>query len=166
MAQRHKNDDIRTAISQNTKLDGYSDKVPSEIEDRIRLSIDVTPNHNRLTNFFYSFSDTQAAPSHITLDSTRLFFLTGFFISSSSAEISDDSIDVVINGITQRLADNTCIGTTSNCLSMTLLNPLQLDTGSNITFNGGTDNYAFGIYGFYVDPMIYDTGLNTQRTTK
>jgi hypothetical protein len=169
MTQKYKNDDIRTAISHNTKLDGYSDKVPGEIADKIQLNVDVTPHMNRFTNFFYSSTISIGQVSDtVNLDSLREFYLTDFYISSSCQTPMGNPTDIIrvtVNGIAKDLLINT-ISTNLNTdsaysnLAISLKNPLKLDTGSNIVFNIQADSSSWGVYGYYVDPNVYDTGID------
>lgn len=174
MGTKYRNDDIRTAITDNTKLDGYSGLVPSEIEGKIQLNVDVTPNNNRKTNFFYSSRvRAQDTPIYIILDNTRDFFLTNFFITTNVSgagigQAKSDTIQVTINGITNDLIVNSLensIYDLCNTITINLLNPLKLDIGSTIAFILTSEYASFGIYGYYVDPNIYDTGVEKPGIT-
>lgn len=167
MGQKYRNDDIRSAITHNTKLDGYSSKVPSEIDDKIQLNIDVTPRKNRLTNFFHSaFIDNNTGHEIITLDASKgEFYITNFFLTCIATTISEDFITITINGANQTLISNISSNNGNSNISISLLNPLKLDSGSQIRLDVNSDNCAWGLYGYYVDPQIYDTGVDKTALT-
>ena len=155
MGQRYKNDDIRTAISDNTKLDGYSDKVPSELSKDVQLVVDVTPNHNRFSNVIITSSTTLRADMD--------FYVTSVFGTAWGIGASNGTLTIAVNLIATNLLNlhaepgllNDAVLTS---VSLPFYYPIKLDRGSGITI---TANNGFAtLTGYYVDTQIYDTGIN------
>lgn len=168
MGTKYRNDDIRTAITQNTKLDGYSGVVPSEIEGKIQLNVDVTPNNNRYINVIHLAIGSDI----LILDATKDFYVTNMYSSNSSAGAGQNNTDLItafINGIaTDILINSTVTGITTDCstnaININLKCPLKIDTGSTITFTMTSDG-SMGLYGYYVDTQIYDTAVDKTPLT-
>ena len=164
-SQAYKNDEIRTAIQKNCYLDGYSDKVPSEINKEVQLVVDVTPKNNKIINIV-KVVDPNDPPGTFTLDTDKDFYVTNIYVASNHSILGGANADIikgVINGITTKLAEGVCLdqanGVTNSQVSLTFTTPIKLDRGSVVTFAIINDSSVIGFYGYYIDTMIYDTGL-------
>jgi hypothetical protein len=150
MGQSYKNNNIRTSILNSCFLDGYSDKVPHEIEDKIRLNVDVSPIPKTII-----FNATA------TLNTEQDFYVTGYSwgvcangVGGSITAYGSIFIDGVQYNLFQVfLSCGTLNDAIAGADSQTFNIPIKVDRGSQIVLNNGT------VFGYYVDKTVYDTGV-------
>jgi hypothetical protein len=169
MGQSHKNDDIRTSIFNSCKLDGYSDKVPSEVEDKIRLSIDVNPEHNRFQNV--NAYNINAGNFYLT-PSDKDFYLCVCSLSVITDITNDATFFAVDEPVTGYIFNMIALSVTTIQNSNNVLHfnpPIKMPRGVNIRAEtDGTQGFTarYIISGYTVDPNIYDTGISNNNEEK
>jgi hypothetical protein len=105
------------------------------------------------------------ASDSTTLDAMKDFYLTNLFISSStgSTNAGTDTITAIINGVSTIIGACSCGAIVTDLANSICLNfnpPIKIDRGTNIISTIYCDSTVLGFYGYYVDTLIYDTGVN------
>ena len=172
MGQRYKNNDIRTSIKQKLYLDGYSDKVPSEINEKIQLTVDVSPQNNPdgTHQIYYNATGTNTLSTTIfTTSSTQDTFITGMAMSMYK-DVTGVSAYGNINGFIFNVPSpivmlsilSKTLTVSSGQQTVQFNPPIKLQRGQPITISMSSATSLVtinaSIWGYTVDPLTYDTG--------
>ena len=169
MGQPYKNNEIRTAIKSLLKLEQYTDKVPSEISDKISLIVDVSPLKNKVCNIikYNTASNATSAIIYTTPDDVD-FYISSIvlsFIKDVTSTSTGSWINVPLSNSTVTFIHLPQLTLTAQNQSVTvnLTTPIKVDRSSNITVNNATNvgniSASGTIIGFTVDNRIYDMGI-------
>ena len=172
MGQRYKNNDIRNSIKQKLYLDGYSDKVPSEIDDKVQLTVDVSPQSNPdgSHQIYYNATGTNTLSTTIfTSSTTQDTCITGMAMSMTKDVTGVSAVGTVTGYLFNVSSPITILAIQSKTLtvssgqqSVEFNPPIKLQKGQPVTIGmtsaTGLCSINASIWGYTVDPLIYDTG--------
>jgi hypothetical protein len=170
-----KNNEIVQSINQSTYLDGYSDKIPTQLDDKIQLSVDVTPIATKLTTIasFIAVNNTLGG-NFFTTSTTVDTYLTAFEISIIKDVTNTSTFEWIeltpfgSSSVTEILPiASLSLTAQSQTANITLNQPLKIARGTQIALkcNGAVANIQMigNVFGFTVDPTIYDTRVKEEK---